>query len=68
MKFQNYFKTGDLLITLSCSGSSKNILDILSFAKRKKISTISFTGFANKKYINYINFYFLLAIKKTATF
>lgn len=52
-QFQNYLKPGDLLITLSCSGSSKNILDILSFAKKKKISTVSFTGFANKKYINY---------------
>lgn len=50
-KFQidNYCSTGDLLITFSCSGTSKNIINAIRFAKERKIQTISFTGFANKK-------------------
>ena len=50
-KFQidNYYSAGDLLITFSCSGTSKNIINAIRFAKEKKIQTISFTGFASKK-------------------
>lgn len=45
----NYCKPGDLLITFSCSGSSNNILNVIKYAKSKKLQTISFTGFASKK-------------------
>jgi len=48
-QLDNYCKQGDLLITFSCSGTSKNILDVISYAKSKKLQTISFTGFATKK-------------------
>ena len=34
----------DLLIVLSTSGKSKNILNVLKFAKKKKIFSISFLG------------------------
>ena len=47
-QLDNYAKKGDLLITFSCSGSSKNIIKAISYAKEKKINTISFTGFASK--------------------
>lgn len=47
-QLDNYAKKGDLLITFSCSGSSKNIIKAISYAKEKKIDTISFTGFASK--------------------
>ena len=50
--FENLFKRNfealanknDLLITLSTSGNSKNIIKVLKFAKIKKITSISFLG------------------------
>ena len=50
--FDNLFKRNfealankdDLLITLSTSGNSKNIIKVLKFAKIKKIRSISFLG------------------------
>tara|TARA_B110000503_G_scaffold6472_1_gene8881 strand:+ start:540 stop:1124 length:585 start_codon:yes stop_codon:yes gene_type:complete len=38
------YAPGDLLITLSTSGTSKNIINVLKFAKKKKIFSISFLG------------------------
>ena len=37
-------KNGDLLICISTSGNSKNILNVLKSAKKKKIQSISFLG------------------------
>lgn len=48
-QLDNYCKPGDLLITFSCSGTSNNILNVINYAKNKKLQTISFTGFASKK-------------------
>jgi D-sedoheptulose 7-phosphate isomerase len=48
-QLENYYKPGDLLITFSCSGTSKNISNVINFAKSKKLNTVSFTGFASKK-------------------
>ena len=48
-QLDNYCKPGDLLITFSCSGSSKNIIKAIQFAKKNKLKTISFTGFASRK-------------------
>ena len=48
-QLDNYCKPGDLLITFSCSGTSKNILKVIKYAKSKKLKTVSFTGFASKK-------------------
>ena len=50
--FENIFKRNlealankkDLLITLSTSGNSKNIIKVLKFAKSKNIKSISFLG------------------------
>lgn len=35
----------DLILLISSSGNSKNIIELLNFAKRKKIKTIGFSGF-----------------------
>ena len=37
-------KRGDLLITLSTSGNSKNIIEVLKMAKKKNIDTVSLLG------------------------
>ena len=38
-------KNNDLILIISSSGNSKNIVNLLKFAKRKKIKTIGFCGF-----------------------
>ncbi len=35
----------DLIIIISSSGNSKNVIELLKFAKKKKIKTIGFSGF-----------------------
>jgi D-sedoheptulose 7-phosphate isomerase len=47
-QLDNYYTNGDIVILLSCSGSSSNIIDTLNYCKKKKIFTISITGFAKK--------------------
>lgn len=47
-QLENYAKNDDLLIVFSCSGKSKNILDVLNFAKKKRLDVIKFFGFTNK--------------------
>lgn len=37
-------KKGDILIVISTSGNSKNILKVLKYAKKKKITSIGFLG------------------------
>ena len=36
----NYYTKGDIVILLSCSGSSPNILDALEYCKKRKIFII----------------------------
>jgi D-sedoheptulose 7-phosphate isomerase len=45
-QFENYASSSDLLIIFSCSGKSKNILDLELYAARKRITVIKFYGFA----------------------
>ena len=48
-QFENYVNKDDLLVLISCSGSSKNIKHIENFAIKKKIETIKLNGFLNKE-------------------
>lgn len=50
-QLENYYEKGDCLICFSSSGQSKNIIDVINFAYKKKIKTILFQGFGklNKK-------------------
>ena len=47
-------KKGDVLIGISTSGTSKNVLNALKTAKKEKISTVLLTGNIKKQY-NYVN-------------
>ena len=47
-QLDNHYSKGDLVILLSCSGSSPNIIDTLNYCKKKKIYSISITGFAKR--------------------
>ena len=54
---QGIGKQGDILIGMSTSGNSKNIIKALEEAKKKNIITIGFTGKANgnmKPYCDYL--------------
>ena len=55
-QLESFASKGDLFIAFSCSGSSKNIIDALLFAKKKKLITIGFLGFANKKNQNLFDY------------
>ena len=48
-QLDNYAKKNDILLTFSCSGTSKNIINVINYAKSKKLYVISFTGFAPSK-------------------
>ena len=62
-QLDNYYSKGDIVILLSCSGSSPNIVDTLKYCKKKKIFTISFTGFAKKNIQKKANINLDLGIK-----
>ena len=63
-QLENYSKPGDCLITLSCSGNSKNIIEICKFAKKRNLFLISFSGFNNKGIIKKLsNIHFNVGIK-----
>tara|TARA_B100002052_G_scaffold286195_1_gene299818 strand:+ start:153 stop:734 length:582 start_codon:yes stop_codon:yes gene_type:complete len=42
---ETYCKKNDLIIIISSSGNSKNIIEVVKYAKSKKIKTIGFSGF-----------------------
>jgi phosphoheptose isomerase len=62
-QLENYCSKGDLVITLSCSGNSPNIIDVLNYCKKNKILTISFTGFATKQVQKKSNINFNINVK-----
>lgn len=48
-QLRTFANKGDLLIVISGSGNSKNILNALEFAKEKKLSTLGFSGYNGGK-------------------
>ena len=48
-QLDNYYTKGDIVILLSCSGSSPNILDVLEYCKKKNFYYKSY-WFCKKKY------------------
>jgi len=62
-QLDNYYTRGDIVILLSCSGSSPNIIDAINFCKKKELFTISFTGFAKKNIQKKTNINLNLGIK-----
>ena len=63
-QIENFCKKGDCLIILSCSGNSKNVLEVSKIAKKKKLFIISLVGFnSNSKLKKNSNIYLNLNIK-----
>lgn len=64
--FNAFANQQDLLITISTSGNSKNILKVLSSAKKKKIKSISFLGSNGGKAKGIANLDIIVPSKVTA--
>jgi D-sedoheptulose 7-phosphate isomerase len=64
--FQAIASKNDVLICLSTSGNSKNILKVLKEAKKKKISTIGFLGNKGGKAKNLCDIKLIISSKITA--
>tara|TARA_B100000989_G_scaffold298033_2_gene285805 strand:- start:240 stop:791 length:552 start_codon:yes stop_codon:yes gene_type:complete len=55
-QIENFYDNGDCVIIFSCSGTSKNIVEVCKYAKKRKIDVICIVGFNNhkiKKYSKY---------------
>lgn len=48
-QLKNIFNRGDLLVTISSSGNSKNVINAATYAKKKGGQVISITGFQGGK-------------------
>lgn len=48
LQLKNYVRKGDCIICFSCSGKSKNILNVIKHANQKNIDVILFQGFGSK--------------------
>jgi D-sedoheptulose 7-phosphate isomerase len=48
-QLKTFIKSGDLVIGISGSGNSENVLKALNLAKEKKVETIAFVGFSGGK-------------------
>ena len=48
LQLRNYFKKGDFIFCVSCSGRSKNILKLIKFANKNNTDVIFIQGFGSK--------------------
>jgi len=63
-QLENYSNKGDILVNISCSGASKNIINVTKYAIKNNLNIISFIGFGNNKFIkNSSNYYINLKTK-----
>lgn len=57
---------GDVVIGITTSGSSKNVLKAFEAAKRKKLKTVAFTGAKGEKLSSKVDFAFVVPSSVTA--
>ena len=50
-QIENYSTKDDLILLFSCSGKSKNIINLLNYSLKNKIKVIYITGFLSKKIV-----------------
>ena len=62
MQLESLFDKGDLLISISSSGNSNNIIEAINFSNSNHIKTISLTGFDGGKAKNLANYNFHVPI------
>ena len=64
--FKALSKKNDVLIAISTSGNSKNIIKVLNQAKKDKITTIGFLGNKGGKAKKFCNYKIVVDSKNTA--
>jgi D-sedoheptulose 7-phosphate isomerase len=57
---------GDVVIALSTSGSSQNIIKAMDVAKKKKLTTVAFTGAKGEKFASRAAYAFIVPSDNTA--
>jgi D-sedoheptulose 7-phosphate isomerase len=57
---------GDVVLAISTSGNSPNIIKAMDVAKRKKLTTIAFTGIKGEKFASKATFAFIVPSDNTA--
>ena len=58
-QLENYSKKNDILIVISSSGKSKNIINAVKFAKKNKLKIISLIGFSDNRYLKKLSKYYI---------
>lgn len=58
-QLENYAKRHDILIVISSSGKSKNIINAVKFAKKNKLTIISLIGFTENRYLKKLSKYYI---------
>ncbi len=56
---------GDVVIAISTSGSSANVLKAIDVAKKKRLTTVAFTGSKGEKFASRANFAFIVPSDNT---
>ena len=62
-QIENFYDKGDCVIIFSCSGTSKNIVEICKYAKKRNIDVICIVGFNNHKIKKYSKFHLAINSK-----
>ena len=57
---------GDVVLAISTSGNSPNIMKAMDVAKRKKLTTVAFTGMKGEKFASRATFGFIVPSDNTA--
>ena len=58
-QLENYAKKNDVLIIISSSGKSKNIINAVKFAKKNKLKIISLIGFSDNQYLKKLSKHYI---------
>ena len=58
-QLENYSEKGDILVNISCSGTSKNIINVTKYAIKNSLNIISFIGFGDNKFIKNSSDYYI---------
>ncbi|WP_440920398.1 SIS domain-containing protein [Candidatus Pelagibacter sp.] len=58
-QLENYGRKNDILIVISSSGKSKNIINAVKFAKKNKLKIISLIGFSENYYLKKISEHYI---------
>jgi len=65
-QLENFARSGDVLVVISASGNSPNLVDAVEFARRHELLTIGFLGFDGGVLKNKVDDYLWLPTEKGA--